>query len=30
MKHIRHKKTSVLIELLKSYKNTRNGAGEET
>ena len=26
MKHIRHKKTSVLIELLKSYKNTRNGA----
>ena len=25
MKHIRHKKTSVLIELLKSYKNTRNG-----
>jgi len=27
MKHIRHKKTSVLIELLKSYKNTRNGTG---
>lgn len=28
MKHIRHKKTSVLIELLKSYKNTRNGRGD--
>ena len=29
MKHIRHKKTSVLIELLKSYKNTRNGAASD-